>query len=99
MVVMLVIVVSLLGIGLSTNESGKTYLEQYFGTGKQLIHEQLKLDSLESESTSKKLECDLLGTEDFYGDGTCIEDLKTIEQKKSEVLRNMVQLKAYIGLR
>ncbi len=99
MVVMLVIVVFLLGNSLSTNESGKTNLEQYFGTGKQLIDEQRKLDSLKSESTSKKLECDLLGTKDFYGDGTCIEDLKAIEQKKSEVLRNMVQLKADIGLR
>ncbi len=99
MVVMPVIVVFLLGIGYSTNESGKTHLEQYFGTGKQLIDEQRKLNSLESESTSKKLECDLLGTKDFYGDGTCIEDLKAIEQKKSEVLRNMVQLKADIGLR
>ena len=96
---MLVIAVFLLGIGLSTNESGNTYFEHYFETGKQLVDEQRKLDSLESESTSKKLECDLLGTRDFYGDGTCIEDLKAIEQKKSKVLRNMVQLKADIGLK
>ena len=96
---MLVIAVFLLGIGLSTNESGNTNFEHYFETGKQLVGEQRKLDSLESESTSKKLECDLLGTGDFYGDGTCIEDLKAIEQKKSKVLRNMVQLKADIGLR
>ncbi len=95
----MIVIAVFLGYGLLPNESGKTYLEQYFGTGKQLIDEQRKLDSLESESTSKKLECDLLGTEDFYGDGTCIEDLKAIEQKKSEVLRNMVQLKADIGLR
>ncbi len=94
---MLVIAVFLLGIGLSTNESGNTYFEHYFETGKQLVDEQRKLDSLESESASKKLECDLLGTGDFYGDGTCIEDLKAIDQKKSEVLRNMVQLREDVG--
>jgi len=98
MPVMVVIAVFLVVIGLLPNESGKTNLEQYLETGKQLIDEQRKLDSLESDSSAKKLECDLLIKDKFYGKGTCIEDLKAIEQKKSEILRNMVQLREDIGL-
>ncbi len=94
---MLVVAVFLLGIGLSTNESGNTYFEHYFETGKQLVDEQRKLDSLESDYTAKQLECDLVSGEKFYGKGNCIEDLKAIDQKKSEVLRNMVQLREDVG--
>lgn len=86
------------GIGLLTNESGKTYLEHYYETGKQLVDEQRKLDSLEIDYKSKKLECDLLGEKKFYGNENCIEALKAIDQKKSEVSRNMVQMREAVGL-
>jgi len=98
MLVMVVIAVFLVGYGLFPNESGKTNLEQYLESGTQLIDEQRKLDSLESDYSAKKLECDLLANEQFYGKGTCIEDLKAIDQKKSEALRNMVQLREDLGL-
>jgi len=98
MLVMVVIAVFLVSHGLLPNESGKTNLEQYLQTGNQLIDEERKLNSLEGDYSSKKLECDLLANEQFYGKGTCIEDLKAIDQKKSEVLRNIVQLREDIGL-
>jgi hypothetical protein len=95
---MIVIAVFLLGHGLLPNESGKTNLEQYLESGTQIIDEKRKLDSLESDYSAKKLECDLLVNEQFYGKGTCIQDLKAIDQKKSEVLRNIVQLREDAGL-
>jgi hypothetical protein len=98
MLVVLVITVFLLGSVLLTNESGKTYLAHYFETGKQLVDEQRKLDSLESDYKTKKLECDLFIEGEFYGNKNCIEDLKAIDQKKSDVLRNMVQMREGIGL-
>ena len=55
---MLVIAVFLLGIGLSTNESGNTYFEHYFETGKQLVDKQRKLDSLESDSKTSLISFD-----------------------------------------
>ena len=95
---MVVIAVFLVGIGLLPNESGKTYLEHYLQSGTQLIDEERKLDSLKSDYTGKKLECDLLANEQFFGKGTCIEDLKAIDQKKSEVLIKIVQLREDVGL-
>ena len=95
---MVVIAVFLVGYGLLPNESGKTYLEQHLQSGTQLIDEERKLNSLKSDYTSKKLECDLLANEEFFGKGTCIEDLKAIDQKKSEVLIKIVQLREDVGL-
>ena len=95
---MLVITVFLLSLVLLTNESGKSYLEHYFETAKQLVDEQRKLDLLESDYKFKKLECDLVVDGEFYGDKNCIQDLKAIDQKKSEVLRNMVQMREDVGL-
>ena len=95
---MVVIAVFLVSHGLLPNESGKTNLEQYLESGTQLIDEQRKLDSLENDYSAKKLECDLLVDGQFYGTGTCIEDLNAIDQKKSEALRNMVQLREDVGL-
>jgi len=95
---MVVIAVFLVGYGLFPNESGKTYLEQHLQSAKQLIDEERKLDSLKSDYSVKKLECDLLVNEQFYTKGTCIEDLKVIDQKKSEVLIKIVQLREDVGL-
>ena len=84
--------------GVMTNESGETYLEQYLQTGRQLIDEERKLHSLEGDYNAKKLECDLLFNDQFYGKGDCLEDLKAIDNKKSEVSRNIVQLREGVGL-
>ena len=94
----MVVIAVFLGYGLLPNESVKTYLEQFFQSSNQLIDEQRKLDSLDSDYKTKKLECDLLVNDQFYGKGSCIKDLKAISQKKSEVLRNMVQLREDVGL-
>ena len=94
----MVVIAVFLGYGLSPNESGKTYLEQFFQSSNQLIDEQRKLDSLDTDYRTKKLECDLLVNDQFFGKGSCIEDLKAIGQKKSEVLRNVVQLREDMGL-
>jgi len=94
----MVVIVVFIGYGLLPNESGKTYLEQYFQSNNQLIDEQRKLDSLDIDYKTKKLECDLLVNDQFFGKGSCIADLKAIGQKKSEVSRNIVQLREDMGL-
>ncbi len=94
----MVVIAVFLGYSLLLNESVKTYLEQYFQSSNQLIDEQRKLDSLDIDYNTKKLECDLLVNDQFFGKGSCIEDLKAIGQKKSEVSINIVQLREDMGL-